>query len=325
MMSRSAKVLKNLIRSCLAITPVATAFLSTVVFANILPEQRKQDLQLQANLPFFVATSRFGEIAIELPASMARTNAVDSSSQLAAFAFRPVVLPSAADAKEAPVTATEYWKRLASSPSRSPAGQPRSLPPVRGEVLGSVTLTISSAPLTQRWRTAVAERADSYFGSSCNAERLVCASKLRGQLLNAVAIAQRQDEQEAVRSINSAVNARLKYRTDLDTYGVPDYWATASEILQRGTGDCKGYAILKMWMLLAAGFDPSQIRLQLVKIPATGQDHAILVVNTTAGQLVLDNIKIDVRNDYDVKDYLPLLSFVEQSTQIHGIKKSNRS
>lgn len=321
-MSRSAKVLKNLIRSCLAITPVATAFLSTVAFANILPEQRKQDLQLQANLPFFVATSRFGEIAIELPASMSRaTNAVVSSSQLAVSAFRPVFLPSAADAKEAPITATEYWKRLASSP----AVQPRSMPPVRGEVLGSVTLAISSAPLTQRWRTAVAERADSYFGSSCNAERVVCASKLRGQLFDAVAIAQRQDEQEAVRSINSAVNARLKYRTDLDTYGVPDYWAAASEILQRGTGDCKGYAILKMWMLLAAGFDPSQIRLQLVKIPATGQDHAILVVNTTAGQLVLDNIKSDVRNDYDVKDYVPLLSFVEQSTQIHGVKRNSRS
>lgn len=317
-MSWSGRSLKNLIAGCLAILPIAMGVACSSAVASIAPDQADRNLQAaSAAVPFFVVASSGGADMLGLP--------VRSSSPFAGpvgvVVYRPAAQPSALSWGSTFPWVAEYWKTL-DKPSGSPAGRPdRMAPPMRGEVLGSVALAISNAPLTQRWRAALDERADSYFGEQCRAARAACTSKLRQRLVEAVSIAQRQDEQEAVRSINAAVNSWLKYRTDSDTYGVPDYWASASEILQRGTGDCKGYAILKMWMLLAAGFERSQIRLQLVKIPATGQDHAVLVVNTKSHQLVLDNIAAVVRDDNQVKEYLPLLSFVENSTFIHGNRK----
>lgn len=326
-MNWPAGSLKNLFRSCLAILPIVLAGAPGAALASIEPEHRETHLQpSSAALPFFAASARFGTVALDLPMWGFQTPfPAAPGSSLAVHALSAVSLPAAATPDGTVPSGAEYWQRLGDAVRAPLATQARSLPPARGEVLGSVPLAISEAPLSRRWRAALAEQATSYFANSCDAERAVCASKLRQQLLGVVAIAQRQDEQEAIRSINSAVNSRLGYRSDLDSYGVPDYWATMAEVLQRGTGDCKGYAILKMWLLLAAGFDRSQLRLQLVKIPATGQDHAILVVNTSAGQLILDNIKSDVRNDADVKEYVPLLSFIENSTQIHGIKRASRT
>lgn len=319
-MSWSGRPLKNLIASCLAIVPIVMGIACSPASASIAPDPVDRDLRAaNAAVPFFVVVSSGAADMLGLPARSPLSSPF--AGQVGVVAYRPAAQPSALSWGSSFTWVAEYWTALDKS-SGGRAGRPdRVAPPVRGEVLGSVALAISNAPLTQRWRAALDERADSYFGDECRAARAACTSKLRQRLVEAVSIAQRQDEQEAVRSINAAVNSWLKYRTDSDTYGVPDYWATASEILQRGTGDCKGYAILKMWMLLAAGFERSQIRLQLVKIPATGQDHAVLVVNTKSHQLVLDNIAAVVRDDNQVKEYLPLLSFVENSTFIHGNRK----
>lgn len=314
--------LKNLINRCLVALPVATALASSLAMASVPPVSRESGLKAaNAFLPFFVAAAHFDRNLLELPALASQEEAISNAAP-GAQALRLVSLPATAISPEAPLSAAAYWKRFDGVAAPPLSRRTRPAPPARAEILGSVALAISNAPLSQRWRTALEERADSYFGSDCRAVAAACASKLRQQLSEAVGIAGQQEEQEAIRSINAVVNMRLKYRNDMDTYGVPDYWATASEVLQRGTGDCKGYAILKMWMLLAAGFDRSQLRLQLVKIPATGQDHAVLVVNTLNGQLVLDNIKPDVRNDFDVREYVPLLSFVDNATHIHGVKKA---
>ncbi|UZF95732.1 transglutaminase-like cysteine peptidase [Bosea sp. NBC_00550] len=306
--------------------PIAAALTYVPAMASIAPDQAERDLRTEnAVVPFFVVASAGGVdmLGLHVRAQLSSSLAIPAGTFAAAVGYRLTVQPTALSWGSTFPWVAEYWT-ASDRPSNSLAGRAdRAALPVRSEVLGSVALAISNAPLTQRWRAALDERADSYFGNECRAARAACTSKLRQRLVEAVSIAQRQDEQEAVRSINAAVNSWLKYRTDSDTYGVLDYWATASEILQRGTGDCKGYAILKMWMLLAAGFDRSQIRLQLVKIPATGQDHAVLVVNTMSHQLVLDNIAVGVRSDNQVKEYLPLLSFVENSTFIHGNRKKS--
>jgi predicted transglutaminase-like cysteine proteinase len=321
-MRLSIRPLKKLLTSALAIAPLAIAFMPSAAMASIAPDQQASSLQPANALPFFVAASRFGGDLLDLPALAPLPGSITASGAPPQIpGLRLALLPLAAGTNETNSLAVDYWKHLDGLSQLSPARRPRVVPPMRGEVLGSVALAVSNAPLTQRWRAALAEQADSYFGGDCHAARTTCASRLRQHLAGAVTAAQRQGELEALRSINAAVNAQLKYRNDMDTYGVSDYWAKASEVLQRGTGDCKGYAILKMWMLLAAGFDRSQIRLQLVKIPATGQDHAILVVNTQDGQFVLDNIASTVRRDSEVSEYTPLLSFVKNETHIHGFKR----
>ncbi|WP_454658355.1 transglutaminase-like cysteine peptidase [Bosea beijingensis] len=313
--------LRDLIKSGLIALSFGLVIASNSAQASIGPELQADRPVPKLSLPFFVAASHLEGV---LPAlvSPGSNSAPLSAGPSASGQFFSVSLPFPEAATETLRSIARYWKHLDGS---SLSQRKRTSPMMPREVLGSVALVISNAPLTQRWRAVLQEEANSYFEGECQAERAACGSKLRRQLVETVSLAQRQDDQAAIRSINAAVNGRLKYRTDMENYGTPDYWATAGELLQRGTGDCKGYAILKMWMLLAAGFDRSQIRLQLVKIPATGQDHAILVVNTTEGQIVLDNLAAGTRNDTEVKEYKPLLSFIEGQTYIHGLKRTSIS
>lgn len=84
-------------------------------------------------------------------------------------------------------------------------------------------------------------------------------------------------------SINSAVNSSTKYRTDIDLYGVDEFWVTAS-----GMGDCEDSALAKRKALLDAGASIDDLRLATCWIE-TGEYHAVLVVSTDEGEYVLDN------------------------------------
>src|SRR3546814_15579374 len=58
--------------------------------------------------------------------------------------------------------------------------------------------------------------------------------------------------QQQVEMINSWVNGRLRF---VDDRQGGDNWASAARTLQSGVGDCEDYAIAKMKLLEAAGFD----------------------------------------------------------------------
>lgn len=85
----------------------------------------------------------------------------------------------------------------------------------------------------------------------------------------------------------------LPYKTDKDTYGKRDYWATPEEFLQNQQGDCEDYAILSRHILLLAGVPERDLRFFVGMIPGRG-GHAFLTVDTPDGYFVLDNINRDV-------------------------------
>lgn len=241
----------------------------------------------------------------------------ESGASAASFVEKALHLPAPG---EAGPSIAERWVRFGETFGQPQQERRRAAPAPGGDVLGSVALAVSQVPQSRRWLALLDERADIYFADGCTASRSVCSGKLRGRLAEAVAIARGQDDRDAVDTVNAAANAGLKYRRDIDGYGVADYWATAEETLTRGSGDCEEFATLKMWMLIAAGFERSQLRLQLVKLLKTGEDHAVLVVDTGASRLVLDNLSAMVRDDSEVNEYRPLLSFVGGDAFLHGFK-----
>ena len=83
--------------------------------------------------------------------------------------------------------------------------------------------------------------------------------------------------------MNSTINESTSYRSDAAQYAKPDYWEAAS-----GTGDCEDYALAKRNRLIAAGCDPLAIHLATCWVE-TGEYHAVLIVNTSTGDYVLDN------------------------------------
>lgn len=88
--------------------------------------------------------------------------------------------------------------------------------------------------------------------------------------------------------VNDKINHAIIEQTDLRTYGVNDYWSTP---LENGVryGDCEDYVLEKERALLAAGLPRRALNIAVVTTP-WGENHAVLLVATAAGEFVLDNI-----------------------------------
>ncbi|MDB5495138.1 MAG: hypothetical protein JWP86_2475 [Phenylobacterium sp.] len=88
--------------------------------------------------------------------------------------------------------------------------------------------------------------------------------------------------------VNGDVNGAIEERTDRVNYGVDDYWNTPLEEGRRA-GDCEDYVLEKQRALLAAGLPRPAINIGLVTT-RWGESHAVLLVATSEGEYVLDNL-----------------------------------
>jgi predicted transglutaminase-like cysteine proteinase len=82
---------------------------------------------------------------------------------------------------------------------------------------------------------------------------------------------------------NNLINAAVMPVTDADYYKVDEYWAYPD-----GYGDCEDYALAKRKALIAEGWNPSTLLMTVVR-EQNGAGHAVLMVRTDRGDLVLDN------------------------------------
>jgi predicted transglutaminase-like cysteine proteinase len=83
---------------------------------------------------------------------------------------------------------------------------------------------------------------------------------------------------------NRHVNAAVKPVTDQDHWGVADRWDLAED----GYGDCEDYQLLKRKLLAEAGFPRRAMRMTVV-IDEKNEGHAVLMVRTDRGDIILDN------------------------------------
>lgn len=109
-----------------------------------------------------------------------------------------------------------------------------------------------------------------------------------------------------VEAVNSYVN-RTRYIEDSSNWGRSDYWATPAEFISRG-GDCEDFAIAKYAALKHLGVPESRMRLAIVQDTIKNIPHAVLIVYTDGGPVVLDNqVKSVMKADY-VSRYKPVYS-----------------
>jgi predicted transglutaminase-like cysteine proteinase len=88
-----------------------------------------------------------------------------------------------------------------------------------------------------------------------------------------------------LRSVNASVNRAIVPRAD----GKADTWSASAS-----AGDCEDYVLAKRRALLEQGLSAGALRIAHVRTRG-GEDHAILVVKTTRGDFVLDNLDGKVR------------------------------
>jgi len=87
-----------------------------------------------------------------------------------------------------------------------------------------------------------------------------------------------------LRDVTSEVNAAIKPMADMEHWGIEDRWDFAED----GYGDCEDFQLVKRKRLIEKGLPRRALRMTVV-VDQASEGHAVLMVRTTSGDLVLDN------------------------------------
>lgn len=84
--------------------------------------------------------------------------------------------------------------------------------------------------------------------------------------------------------INDQVNAAVLPKTDMENWGVEEYWSYPTNV-----GDCEDYALEKRRELMRLGVAAGDLLIAVARQP-NGDGHAVLTVRTSQGDFILDNL-----------------------------------
>ena len=125
--------------------------------------------------------------------------------------------------------------------------------------------------------------------------------------------------------VQAAVAQRIRWRSDATEWGRHDYWASARETLAHGAGDQEDRAVLKMQALRALGFSPRDLYLTIGKETIGGPPITVLLVRLNGRYFVLDDWSGPPLPAQRRKDFVPMLSFAQGGSWIHGKRANMRS
>lgn len=140
----------------------------------------------------------------------------------------------------------------------------------------------------------------------------------RGMAASLLEASHGSPDKAALAAVNSWANARIRYVEDRELYGKSDYWASASETLRRGAGDCEDIAIAKLQLLAAMGVPRDAMYLTIARDLARAADHAVLVIKLDNRNWLLDNATDQVLDASESYDYRPIMSFSGDQRWLHG-------
>jgi predicted transglutaminase-like cysteine proteinase len=187
-------------------------------------------------------------------------------------------------------------------------------------LFGTVAIPVSTSVHASRWRAVLDEEADRLLLGECGGGML-CRNVTFRRLASLAAAVRGEPVEQRIRKINRVVNSSIDYRTDLELYGQGDYWASFRETILAGRGDCEDIALVKMWLLRAAGIPQDAMQLVLARDNRRQLDHAFLSVQAEAGVLVLDNLTDEIEPErLASRRYQPMVSLGAAGTWIHGYR-----
>lgn len=126
---------------------------------------------------------------------------------------------------------------------------------------------------------------------------------------------QGQSLRQMAEGVDRLVN-KTQYIEDSSNYGQSDYWATPIEFFTKG-GDCEDYAIAKYVSLRALGVPEDRMRIAIVQDLQKNVPHAVLIVYTDEGALILDNQSKRTLSANSVNHYKPIFSINRTAWWLH--------
>ena len=141
----------------------------------------------------------------------------------------------------------------------------------------------------------------------CEGDPDRCASPAALQFLAIVDAARAREGRARLGEINRAINLAIRPMGDLEQYGEIDVWSSPLATLVRGAGDCEDYAIAKFVALQRAGIPPDDLRIVIMRDTIRGGDHAVAAARLDGRWLTLDNRRMAMVEDANVRNYRPEL------------------
>ncbi len=121
---------------------------------------------------------------------------------------------------------------------------------------------------------------------------------------------------EMAKKVDAMMNKK-KYIVDSKNWGKSDYWATPIEFMTRG-GDCEDFAIAKYVALRALGVPEDRMRIAIVQDLQKNMAHAVLIVYSERGAVILDNQSKIMRTANSVSHYKPIFSINREAWWLHS-------
>lgn len=174
------------------------------------------------------------------------------------------------------------------------------------EPFGRSAFVLSAGALREKWRGVALKLDDEAVQLAlCDGDRDRCVSPAALQLLAIIDNARARDGRARLGEINRAINLAIRPMSDLAQYGEIDVWSSPLVTFAHGAGDCEDYAIAKFVALRLAGVDPRDLRIVIMRDTIRGEDHAVAAARLDGHWLTLDNRRMAMVEDAQVRNYRP--------------------
>jgi predicted transglutaminase-like cysteine proteinase len=175
------------------------------------------------------------------------------------------------------------------------------------EPFGLSASTLFVGGLLEKWRAVEHKLDDERVQIAlCDGDRERCVSPAALRFLAIVDNARGKEGRARLGEINRAVNLAIRPMSDLAQYGEIDVWSPPLDTFATGAGDCEDYAIAKFVALRLAGIPADDLRLVIMRDTLRGEDHAVAAARLDGHWLTLDNRRMAMVEDADVRNYRPL-------------------
>lgn len=175
------------------------------------------------------------------------------------------------------------------------------------EPFGLFATRLSGGGLAEKWSGLERKLEDDMVQLAlCDGDRERCVSPAALQLLAIVDTARTREGRARFGEINRAINLAIRATSDMAQYGQIDVWSPPLDTFATGAGDCEDYAIAKLAALRMAGVSRDDIRLVVLRDLTRGEDHAVVSARLDGHWLTLDNRRMTMIEDIDIRNHRPL-------------------
>jgi predicted transglutaminase-like cysteine proteinase len=175
------------------------------------------------------------------------------------------------------------------------------------EPFGLIAIKMSAGGLADKWTGLERKLEDDMVQLAlCDGDRERCVSPAALQFLAIVDGARARDGRARFGEINRAVNLSIKATSDMAQHGQADVWSSPLATFASGAGDCEDYAIAKFAALRMAGISSEDLRIVVLRDLLHGEDHAAVLARLDGHWLMLDNRRMAMIEDADVRNHRPL-------------------